>query len=1122
MKVQRIETVLLAVAWLLGGLAPGCGFGGSSGDPVVIGGTTAPANPNGPAAGGSGEVQVSLALDAVPSPRHRSVTLGYTLSSSVATAVSVMVEYRVGSGQFAVASEKVADPATEGTSGLAASPEGARHRFVWDAQADRRDANSPQVTLRLSVLGASNPSLPGPVTKPAAVSNAFVLNNGPPVVASVSPASGTEGVALYLSILGSGFLGATGATLDDAAKSPLTQFVVISDTTLTATLPANVPAGTYQLLVSTPGGTNTASGNTVVISRGAGAPVVSTVSPSSATNDAQTAVTVTGVGFTGATGAALAGAAATSLTSLVVLNDTTLTAAVPAGIAPGGYDVQVTTPAGKNLTSAQQFTVQAAVIPAGVAVVTTVVPTSAPANASTPLTVSGSNFTGATALDLVGTATVSLAPFSVVNDSTITATLPAGTAAGSYVPRVTTPAGSSALAGAPTITVTPATGGSAGGSTDWDEPARDPSSANPYPWLSRSALATAASEVVVEDYQNTVYAFGGDVGGAISPAVRRYDPSGDVWSTTGTLATARAGACAARIGSVIYVIGGHDGSSALATVETFNAATSAVGSAAAMGVARNHAVAVVEGGKVFVFGGASQATQSISGALASAETYDPAADKWTPIADLPGPRWAAMGASVGGKVFLIGGHDGGNTGLSALNSLLEYDPAKNTYQSKAPAFARRHAGVAMPYGGRLFVIGGTYTLPGWVYGDISGDVQFDTSLVEVYDPVADSWATRQTMLTARTMLGGSMADGFGYLVGGHSLDLTGGLASSGSGDQASKANGPVPLGPRHPTAVVERFDPLTLTGTTAPAGSGGSGGTTTQGHYNVSIPSSGSSRVYRLYVPANYTNATPRRVVLMLHGTTHDVTVGELDVARFEAQADRDTVLLVMPQGALTVGPSNPPIYAPGYPNPIFSVSPFGLTPVPGETHVPNYPDVYSGAGVPASTWEMHDWQPTVNLDYQFMLDVLADLSARYNVDTKRVYQFGQSGGALHTSTVATHHGEVYAACVSIAGGDIVSAYSGSSMSFGGLSGWPAGTGPQGPTPSVVAQAGTRRTPFLFIHGAADVDVPVAGTTSLRAAMRNNGWDENDTQAHLCPGGGHIWFTLNEEIWAFFMSRSLP
>jgi hypothetical protein len=164
---------------------------------------------------------------------------------------------------------------------------------------------------------------------------------------------------------------------------------------------------------------------------GSPVPTVSAVNPSAGGASGGTTVTVSGSNFTGATAVAFGVNPATTFT---VNNATTITATAPAG--SGTVDVTVTTPGGKSTTnSGDRYTYNVAPPPAPT--VTLVNPISGPSG--TTVTVSGSNFTGATAVAFgVNPATT----FTVNNATTITATAPAGS--GTVDVRVTTPEGTSA------------------------------------------------------------------------------------------------------------------------------------------------------------------------------------------------------------------------------------------------------------------------------------------------------------------------------------------------------------------------------------------------------------------------------------------------------------------------------------------------------------------------------------------------------------------------------------------------------------------------------------------------------------------------------------------------------
>src|SRR5439155_601932 len=84
------------------------------------------------------------------------------------------------------------------------------------------------------------------------------------------------------------------------------------------------------------------------------------------------------------------------------------------------------------------------------------------------------------------------------------------------------------------------------------------------------------------------------------------------------------------------------------------------------------------------------------------EEYDPASNTWTTKAPMPTARCGLAAAAVGGKIYAIGGgNDNGN-----LNVVEEYDPASNTWTTKAPMPTARFALPAAAVGGKIYAIGG--------------------------------------------------------------------------------------------------------------------------------------------------------------------------------------------------------------------------------------------------------------------------------------------------------------------------------------------------------------------------------------------------------------------------------
>ncbi|MES4890999.1 IPT/TIG domain-containing protein [Streptomyces sp. NPDC096012] len=159
-------------------------------------------------------------------------------------------------------------------------------------------------------------------------------------------------------------------------------------------------------------------------------PTISAIAPPQGPTTGGTTITLTGTGMTGSTAVRFG---STNATSFVVNSATQITAVSPAH-AVGAVAVTVTNPTGDS--NSVTFTYVAAQVP----VVTGVAPTSGPTSGGTTVTLTGTGFTGATAVTFAGVPATS---FTLNSATQITAVTPAG-AVGAAVVTVTTPGGSSA------------------------------------------------------------------------------------------------------------------------------------------------------------------------------------------------------------------------------------------------------------------------------------------------------------------------------------------------------------------------------------------------------------------------------------------------------------------------------------------------------------------------------------------------------------------------------------------------------------------------------------------------------------------------------------------------------
>jgi len=256
--------------------------------------------------------------------------------------------------------------------------------------------------------------------------NALALHTVPaPTVTSVSPNSGPLAAGTPVTITGTNLTGTTAITF--GADGPATG-VSCTATSCTATAPAGV-AGTVDVTVTGPGGTS-ATGSADQYTYVA-APVVTAVSPTHGPEAGGTTVTVTGTGLSGAA-IAFGPIAATGVSCTAI----SCTATAPAQ-ADGTVDVTATTVGGTSAAGSADHYTYDEPAPA----VTGISPALGPITGGTTVTITGTDFNGATAVRF---GTVAATSFTVNSDTQITATAPAVSTPGPVDVTVTTAAGTSA------------------------------------------------------------------------------------------------------------------------------------------------------------------------------------------------------------------------------------------------------------------------------------------------------------------------------------------------------------------------------------------------------------------------------------------------------------------------------------------------------------------------------------------------------------------------------------------------------------------------------------------------------------------------------------------------------
>ena len=117
---------------------------------------------------------------------------------------------------------------------------------------------------------------------------------------------------------------------------------------------------------------------------------------------------------------------------------------------------------------------------------------------------------------------------------------------------------------------------------------------------------------------------------------------------------------------------------------------------------RQETAVVALGGEVYVLGGFDGSGRVV----ATVEAYDPRADRWRSVADLPLAMHHANAAVVDGRIYVTGFLTG--RGFEADGRAFVYEPERDTWEAIAPLPAGRERGASAVavVDGRIYVAGG--------------------------------------------------------------------------------------------------------------------------------------------------------------------------------------------------------------------------------------------------------------------------------------------------------------------------------------------------------------------------------------------------------------------------------
>jgi hypothetical protein len=295
------------------------------------------------------------------------------------------------------------------------------------------------------------------ITTPIGVSvnGSFFNYSAPPTVTNVSPNNGTNAGGTFVTITGT-HLDIVTSVKFGTQNAP--QFFLGDSTSLVAVSPAGA-LGSVDITVTSPLGTSVISAADQFTYLPI--PAVLTISPNVGAVGGGTQVTITGVNLANPTSVKFGDWPAASIVSS---SPTQIVVISPPGVSGSIVYIEVATAQGNSVsTGSELFSYQ------GIPAVTSVSPTTIGGSGGQSVFISGSNFSGATAV-MFGTAPAQ--SFGVISNNQIQAFSPPGS--GTVHVTVTTPVGTSVVSAADQVTYAPppvitslsvATGPASGGTT---------------------------------------------------------------------------------------------------------------------------------------------------------------------------------------------------------------------------------------------------------------------------------------------------------------------------------------------------------------------------------------------------------------------------------------------------------------------------------------------------------------------------------------------------------------------------------------------------------------------------------------------------------------------------------
>jgi len=270
----------------------------------------------------------------------------------------------------------------------------------------------------------------------------------------------------------------------------------------------------------------------------------------------------------------------------------------------------------------------------------------------------------------------------------------------------------------------------------------------PGTWSSAARTGFARQEVSYVQTGGKMYLAGGR-----SNVQQVYDPATNSWSTVAPLPAPVPldHMQAAALNGKVYYIGGVTNwpETSVGSVYVYDVATNRFSTGAPLPAGRDRGAGgiAVLNGRIYLAGGVHDGTT-----VAWFDVYDPAANSWTSLPDMPHRRDHFQAAVVGGRFWAIGGRI--SSAATRVGYTEAFTPTSGSWAAGfAPLPTLRGGFATAVFGTEIAVIGGE-----------GGGATFAT--VEAYDTATNGWRTLTSMPTARHGIQAAMWNGGAYIAAG--------------------------------------------------------------------------------------------------------------------------------------------------------------------------------------------------------------------------------------------------------------------------------------------------------------------------------------------------------------------